>query len=607
MTPELLWSLALVLLPSLALLIKRGFEWYSFRYRCDYPRVKRTGDFSPMSSHGKTSDDDDRVPGLYPSFPDLSIDSQREKALEYRERFGEVYFVWNLFDPIVVLSEPRCVADYFASQRTHSRDFGEVLGYGFSDIMGLMLGASDGSRYQRLHPLFAPFYREAHVVGDLPLIWNTVAKFFRRYLVPIPSRHHNNNKESLSGDSNSSDHNDEGNGVEVERLQLDLGKARFDQLPLTILVKLAFGDIEEEEEGEGVVVSGETQRHKKQLLQRVFDLYESHSTLLMECMRNPLTRIPAYRHAPTPTNRKIQKQRSDWTTLCEEQLRGLREELRHHHQQQQEQDSKERSDLFYVLGMKLLKEEEAGGRGKTRSLSWEELWHTLYEVTIFNIDITISELTHHLNNLAKHRDWQQRLRQQITQVIITTTTKTTTPTLAQLNALTLLDAFITESARLSPAVELSFPERLTEDQTLGDFFFPKGTCLCVDAVALNTHVEVWGSDATEFRPERFLSTTVKGDDGDNSNINGISKQMMHRFGLGSRRCMGYRYANVMIKCVLVHILQNYDVSLSSSSSSSSTSIDQSAQSDEGEKTARVMIPMLSPYAISSLLTFSPLV
>eukprot|EP01102_Stenamoeba_stenopodia_P019012 TRINITY_DN7068_c0_g1_i1.p1 TRINITY_DN7068_c0_g1~~TRINITY_DN7068_c0_g1_i1.p1 ORF type:complete len:618 (-),score=129.05 TRINITY_DN7068_c0_g1_i1:35-1888(-) len=603
---EVFWSLALILTTSLLFFFKRGFEWYSFHYRCNFP----ASDHDAKMKTSNSSDEDTRcssslndrttrklltrVPGLYPRFPDLSIDTQREHAQEYRERFGDVYFVWNIFQPIVVLSDPQAVSDYFASQRSHTREFGEVLGYGFSDIMGLMLGASDGSRYQRLHPLFAPFYREIHVANDLELIWNTVHKFFRRYLVPISA-------SSASPPSSSSS------------LQLDLGKARFDQLPLTILVKLAFGEDATEE-----------------TLQRVFDLYENHSTLLMECMRNPLTRIAVYRRVPTATNRKIQRHRSDWRHFCEEKL----QELRQQQSQQQSHPHKDRSDLFYVLGTKLLKEEEeeaAARRGhgsgdekegknkRGASLSWEELWHTLYEVTIFNIDITISELTHHLNNLAKHRHWQDRLRQQIERVLppSSVAAAATTPSMAQLNALTLLDAFILETARLSPAVELSFPERLTEDQTLGDFHFPKGTCLCVDAVALNTHVASWGSDAKEFKPERFLGNDEKTDEGATKRTPSSSSRttdkkdqtkMMHRFGLGARRCMGYRYANVMIKCVLVHILQNYDVALTTSTptASASSASGSVAMKEGGEMTARVMIPMLSPYAISSLLTFTPL-
>jgi hypothetical protein len=254
---------SLVTILGVTILLKKALEWYSFHYTARYLRILKEGEENGVSR---------KLPGLYPSFPDLSLDTQREKATEYQSKFGDLYFVWNLFSPMVILSDPQAVTAYFSSQKTHTRNFGEVrgrgssfssssfllfrlckilssflcflckssassfpffsmtpshthrffflfqiLGHGFSDIMGLMLGASHGDRFQRLHPLFAPFYRDSCVSRDINLIWTTTSQFFQQ-----------NFKSSIPSTS--------------ECFSLDLGKARFERLPLTILMRLAFGE-----------------------------------------------------------------------------------------------------------------------------------------------------------------------------------------------------------------------------------------------------------------------------------------------------------------------------------------------------------------------------
>jgi cytochrome P450 len=250
-------------------------------------------------------------------------------------------------------------------------------------------------------------------------------------------------------------------------------------------------------------------------------------------MRNPWTRLPLYCHLPTPTNSKILRHRKSWRLFCEDQLQKLKEQRKH---SSFSSSSSPRSDLFFTLASQLLDREEENSLSPPTSISWEELWHTLYEVTVFNIDITISELVHLLVNLSKYPEWQSRLRSEILQHVppfslppvlqpspslpasplSTPSTKTEhCPTnLNQLNQLRLLEAFISESARVHPAIELSFPERLTEDQIMSGFLFPKGTTMCIDVVAYNNNETVSGSNPLEFNPERFLIPDAsKGENG----------------------------------------------------------------------------------------------
>lgn len=115
-----------------------------------------------------------------------------------------------------------------------------------------------------------------------------------------------------------------------------------------------------------------------------------------------------------------------------------------------------------------------------------------------------------------------------------------------------LTMVIQESLRLYGPGVIMAREALT-NMKLGDLDVPEGIHIWTFIPALHRDPENWGSDADEFKPERFE--------------NGVSEsckypQAYMPFGYGSRLCMGQTFAMLQLKIVLSLILPKFSFSLS---------------------------------------------
>lgn len=111
---------------------------------------------------------------------------------------------------------------------------------------------------------------------------------------------------------------------------------------------------------------------------------------------------------------------------------------------------------------------------------------------------------------------------------------------------------IQESLRLYPPVPLVTREAL-KDMKFNDVYIPKGVDIWVTILTLHTDPEIWGSDAYEFKPDRFAN-----------GIAGACKlpHLYMPFGYGPRVCLGQNLAMVELKLLLALILSNFSFSLS---------------------------------------------
>ena len=72
--------------------------------------------------------------------------------------------------------------------------------------------------------------------------------------------------------------------------------------------------------------------------------------------------------------------------------------------------------------------------------------------------------------------------------------------------------------------------------------------MSVDNSAVNSSTGVWG-DTEIFNPRRFNDETPS------------MRKSLCRFGIGPRKCMGYRVADTFMKVLLVVLLRYYTVTL----------------------------------------------
>jgi len=110
-------------------------------------------------------------------------------------------------------------------------------------------------------------------------------------------------------------------------------------------------------------------------------------------------------------------------------------------------------------------------------------------------------------------------------------------------------------ARRDTTIPLLYPVLATDGVTqLTEIFVKAGTTVQVAMSESNLNTKTWGSDAREFRLERWLEPlpgTVTG-----ASIPGIFSHLMTFIG-GSRSCLGMRFAIYEMKVILSVLLDAF--------------------------------------------------
>ncbi|BAX96212.1 cytochrome P450 [Mycobacteroides stephanolepidis] len=159
---------------------------------------------------------------------------------------------------------------------------------------------------------------------------------------------------------------------------------------------------------------------------------------------------------------------------------------------------------------------------------------------LFAAHDTSTTLTTMAYYLARHREWQEKARQQS----MALDGEIGHDTLEQL---TELDPVMRESLRLNPPVPTLAREALRDNEVDGHFV-PKGAFVLVTPAAVHHNPSVW-KDPYRFDPERFSPER--------------HEDKAHRFawipfGAGVHKCIGLHFAQMEIKIVMHHLLRDYE-------------------------------------------------
>ncbi|KAF2490807.1 cytochrome P450 monooxygenase [Lophium mytilinum] len=190
----------------------------------------------------------------------------------------------------------------------------------------------------------------------------------------------------------------------------------------------------------------------------------------------------------------------------------------------------------------------ARDRGEISTL---ELLNTLDEMLYANLDVTIGGVSWNVVFLAAYPDFQARLRQEIKERRETADEMGVEFEKAYLlDTSSLLAACVNESARLRPLAAFSVPQAIPTSRDIGGYNFPAGTNFVIDSYALNIRNSFWGEDRDKFRPERFMSDERT-----------QARYHYWRFGFGPRKCLGQYVADILIRNVLLHLVDSYDLKM----------------------------------------------
>ncbi|KAI0955818.1 hypothetical protein AcV7_006382 [Taiwanofungus camphoratus] len=195
-------------------------------------------------------------------------------------------------------------------------------------------------------------------------------------------------------------------------------------------------------------------------------------------------------------------------------------------------------------------------------LSEYELISQMSTMTFAGMDTTSNSLARILHMLAMHPDAQEKVREESIKA-----RSDGDLSYDELMQLPYLDAVIRETLRLHPAVTLvirqptkdmvlplSEPIRGVDGTMMHEIFIPKDTQIIPGILGSNINKAVWGPDALEWKPERWLrplpSTVTE------APIPGIYSHLM-TFSGGARGCIGFKFSEMEIKVTLSVLLSSF--------------------------------------------------
>ncbi|XP_024987347.1 cytochrome P450 CYP72A219-like [Cynara cardunculus var. scolymus] len=265
---------------------------------------------------------------------------------------------------------------------------------------------------------------------------------------------------------------------------------------------------------------------------RIFDLQKELILLLMPIIQSVY--IPGSRFLPTKKNKRVKEIDSH----VKASIRGIISKRL----MAMEDGEGSHDDLLGILL-------ESNQQEIDQQMSIEDVIEECKLFYFAGQETTSTLLVWSIILLSQHPSWQSQARDEVFLVF-----GRKKPDIHGLNRLKIVTMILQEVLRLYPAVPALY--RLTHEKTkLGDMSLPSGTAIMVPVVVLHRDSEIWGSDANEFKPERF--------------VDGISKaakvpSSYFPFGWGPRICIGQHFAMMETKIALTMILQHFSFELSPS-------------------------------------------
>ncbi|KAF9267007.1 cytochrome P450 [Marasmius fiardii PR-910] len=184
-------------------------------------------------------------------------------------------------------------------------------------------------------------------------------------------------------------------------------------------------------------------------------------------------------------------------------------------------------------------------------------------------DTTSSVLSRTLDLLATNQDVQDRVREELRAGLGARDGSTERLEYDELSSLPWLDAVLKETLRLYPPVPFvrrtAVKERTllytpmsrecaTEDDSMSSVTVPVGTTVFVGIAGANRLESIWGADAKEWKPERWVLS--EGTSSSTTRLPGIYAGTLSFFG-GGRSCVGYKFALIEMKIILATLLLKF--------------------------------------------------
>ncbi|KAL7103826.1 hypothetical protein ACP275_08G203600 [Erythranthe tilingii] len=251
--------------------------------------------------------------------------------------------------------------------------------------------------------------------------------------------------------------------------------------------------------------------------------------------------IPGWRYLPTKVNRKIKAMNEEIQSL----LKGIIEK------RQKAMDRGEATggdDLLGILMESNSRFTEEDGN-KNKGMSIEDVIEECELFYLVGSETTASLLVWTIVLLCKHPEWQTEAREEVNRVF-----GNSEPTFEGLNHLKIVTMILQEVLRLYTPAPMTV-RGPTETVKLGKMTIPSGVHMTILLGLLHRDPTIWGDDANEFNPHRFLEGFSKA---------AKTQSAFIPFSSGPRVCIGQNFAMIQAKMGLAMILKSFSLELSPS-------------------------------------------
>jgi cytochrome P450 len=228
------------------------------------------------------------------------------------------------------------------------------------------------------------------------------------------------------------------------------------------------------------------------------------------------------RNLPLKRNQQIQQARKIIRKVCLDLIDKKRARL-------EKGESRDKDILSVAM--------ESGG------FSDEDLVNQLMTFLAAGHETTASAMIWIAYVLCKYPDVQKRLREEIRAALPSIGDTDATVSAADVDKVQYLHAVCNEVMRAFPSVPFTL-RIAANDSTIQGNLIPKGTSIVLSPWAINVSEELWGPDAADFNPDRWMGPGRTNTGGADSNYSFLS--FLH----GPRSCIGKDFAKAEFACLV---------------------------------------------------------
>ncbi|KAM5586465.1 cytochrome P450 72A397-like [Rosa sericea] len=273
---------------------------------------------------------------------------------------------------------------------------------------------------------------------------------------------------------------------------------------------------------------------------KIFKLLKEQTAYTIKSVQSVY--IPGWRFLPTKMNNRMKQ--------VDKEITGLLKDIINKREQAIKAGEATKDDLLGALMESNLNDiQEHGKNDKDVGMSTEDV---IGECKLFYYagqETTSVLLVWTVVLLGQNQIWQDRARQEVLQVF-----GSNKPDFDGLTHLKVVTVILLEVLRLYPALVV-LSRTTNKTIQLGKFSLPAGVEVGLSTLLIHRDKELWGDDANEFKPERFLEGVSKATKSPFSFI---------PFGGGPRICIGQNFALTEAKLAIALILQHFTFMLSPS-------------------------------------------